>query len=180
MVAQLPVNTVMNLRDEILKEHSKAQRDKINAWIGTNKKRFKELMQLFLHDEYRVVQRTAWVVGTIGEKHPELIKPYIEAMVNRMHDAGVHVAVKRNVVRALQYITIPESLHGMVMNTCFEFLSDPKETVAVRCFSMTVLATLSKIYPEIKQELKAIIEDQLEHEPTAGFRARAKKILKGK
>jgi hypothetical protein len=170
----------MNIREEILKEHSKAQTDKITAWVGADKKRFKELIQLFLHDEYRVVQRAAWVVGTIGERHPELIIPYIETMVNRMHDEGVHVAVKRNVVRALQYITIPESLHGMVMNTCFDFLADPKETVAVRCFSMTVLANLSKTYPEIKQELRAIIEDQLEHEPTAGFRARAKKILNEK
>ncbi|MCY7309163.1 MAG: hypothetical protein LH619_00155 [Chitinophagaceae bacterium] len=42
---------------------------------------------------------------------------------------------------------------------------------------MTVLQNLSKLYPEIKQELKTIIEDRWELE-TAAFHSRAKKILK--
>ena len=102
----------------------------------------------------------------------------MERMVQRLTEPGVPVAVKRNVVRILQNAEIHEDLHGAVMNTCFELLADPKEAIAVRCFSMTVLDNLSKSYPEIRQELIAIIEDQLEHEPTAGFRARAKKILR--
>jgi hypothetical protein len=75
---------------------------------------------------------------------------------------------------------IPEPHHGVVMNSCFDFLADPQETIAVRCFSMSVLDNLSKIYPEIRQELVAILEDGLANEATAGFRARAKKILKRK
>jgi len=39
------------------------------------------------------------------------------------------------------------------------------------------LQNLSKIYPEIKQELKTIIEDRWDHE-SAAFKSRAKKILK--
>ncbi|MEJ7671786.1 MAG: hypothetical protein WKF59_03550 [Chitinophagaceae bacterium] len=49
----------MNLRDEILKEHSKAQCNKIVQWVGDSQKRFEELFHLFLTDEYRVVQRAA-------------------------------------------------------------------------------------------------------------------------
>jgi dihydroorotase len=97
-----------------------------------------------------------------------------------MNEPGVHVAVKRNVVRTLQYVDIPETLHGEVMNTCFDLLADPSETVAVRVFSMTVLDRLSAQYPEIRQELKVIIEDVLEQGCTAAFRARARIVLKGK
>ncbi len=43
----------------LLAEHSKAQTDKILAYIGNDSARFDELMQLFFHDEYRVVQRAA-------------------------------------------------------------------------------------------------------------------------
>jgi hypothetical protein len=169
----------MDLRAEILKEHSKAQSLKIAKWVGNDPQRFKQLMDIFLHDEYRVVQRAAWIVNTAGEKHPGLLLPHLAAMIKRMSDPGVHIAVKRNVVRVLQFIDIPEELHGQVMDTCFSFLADPKEAVAVRCFSMGVLANLAAQYPDIKQELKAIIEDQLQHETTAGFRSRAKKVLKG-
>jgi hypothetical protein len=167
----------MDLRAAILKEHSKVQAEKIAKWIGRDADRFDGLMTLFLNDEYRAVQRAAWIISLVAAKHPGLIYPNLEKMVKRMAEPGVHVAVKRNVVRVLQHLDIPEELHGEVMNTCFELLADPKETVAVRCFSMTVLDNLSKTYPEIRQELRVVIEEALEQGVTAGFRSRARKVL---
>jgi hypothetical protein len=49
----------MNLRQEILREHSKKQADKIVKWVGASQDRFDELVRLFLNSEYRVVQRAA-------------------------------------------------------------------------------------------------------------------------
>lgn len=167
----------MNLREEILKEHSRAQSDKIAAWVGKDAKRFDELMQLFLHDENKVTQRAAWVLSVVAEKHAKLAEPYIDDMVHCASEPGVPDAVKRNVTRVLQFIDIPESLHGKVMNLCFDLLASPSEAVAIRCFSMTVLGNLSKTYPDIKPELKAVIEDMLEQAPTAGMKARAKMVL---
>lgn len=170
----------MDIRAEILKEHSKQNSEAIAAWVGASPQRVTQLMDLFLHDEYRVVQRLAQVVSKLADAHPDLIKPHLPQLVKRMNEPGVHVAVKRNVIRILQYVDIPESLHGDVMNTCFDLLADPNETVAVRVFSMTVLDKLSAQYPEIRQELQVIIEDVLEQGCTAAFRARARMVLKGK
>lgn len=170
----------MNLREQLLTENSKENIELVASWIGNNEERFQQLMDLFLFDKYRVVQRSAHALGKVGEKHPEMILPYIDAMLKRMSEPDIHVAVKRNVVRVLQYIDIPEKHHGDVMNLCFDLLADAKEAIAVRVFSMTVLDNLSKQYPEIKQELHAIVEDQLEQGCTAAFKARAKTILKNK
>ena len=153
----------MDLREEILQEHSRLQTLKIAEWLGSDKKRLAQLMDLFLHDEGKVVQRAAWVVRMVYDKRPESVLPYLEHLINKMNEPGVHVAVKRNVVGILQDVTIPESLQGQVMNSCFDFLADPKETIAVRCFSMTVLDNLSKTYPEIRQELVAILNDLWQH-----------------
>jgi hypothetical protein len=49
-------SAVYNLKEEILKEHSKKQTLKIAKWVGNNKKRLDELLNLFLFDQYRVVQ----------------------------------------------------------------------------------------------------------------------------
>jgi hypothetical protein len=168
----------MDLRQEILKEHSKSQAVKIADWIGNNEKRFAHLMELFLKDEYRVVQRAAWIVSIAAENHPTLLLPHLEVMVQRMKDENLPTAVKRNVIRVLQNIAMPEKLHGPVMDACFQFLADPKETIAVRCFSMAVLANLSKNYPEIKNELRTVIEEALQQKASAGFRARARKVIK--
>jgi hypothetical protein len=168
----------MNLRDEILREHSKANSLHIVAWVGSSAARFKELLGLFLHDEYRVIQRAAWSISTVAERHPELIIPHLPAMVQRMEDKSMPSAVKRNVLRILQTSSLPEDIHGPLMNICFNVLEDPAEPIAVRAFAMTVLSRLAKVYPELKVELKAIIDDALSHAPSPGFRNRAGKVLK--
>jgi len=167
----------MKLRETILAEHSKATCNKIVKWVGSSQERFDELFDLFLHDEYRVVQRAAWPVSYIVIAHPLLIKKYFTKLIKNLQQPGLHDAVKRNTVRLLQHIDIPKKFHGEIMNICFDYIASPKEAVAIKAFSLTILQNLSKEYPDIKQELKAIIEDRWDSE-SAAFRSRAKKILK--
>lgn len=167
----------MDLRETILEEHSKAQTSKIARWIGEDQKRFDELFNLFLNDEYRVVQRAGWPLSNCVIKYPKLILKHFRKLLENLRKPNLHNAVKRNTVRLLQDITIPKKFHGEVMNICFEYIADPQEKVAIKAFSLTILQNLSHQYPEIKQELKTIIEDRWNYE-TAAFRSRAKKILK--
>ena len=97
--------------------------------------------------------------------------------MQHLKKSGLQDAVKRNSIRFMQQIELPEKHHGEIMDMCFNYLESPKESLAVKVFSMSVLGNLTKYYPEIKTELKLIIEDQLPHQ-SAGFKSRAKKILK--
>jgi len=168
----------MDLRAAILLEHSKAQVEKITQWIGTREGRMKQLMQLFMNDEYRIVQRSAWIISSVADRHPELVAAFIPQMISKMEDKNAPVAVKRNVLRVLQRHPIPPAIHGTLMNLCFDYLSNPKETVAVRSFSMGILELLSQVYPEIKNELLLLIEAELALTPAPGFRSKAKKVIK--
>ncbi len=167
----------MNLKETILATHSKANCTKIVNWIGNNQHRFDELFNLFLTDEYRVVQRAAWPLSYLAIANPQLIQKHLSKMIKNLHKPGIHDAVKRNTLRLLQEIIIPKRFHGEIMNICFDYISSPAEKAAIKAFSLTVLENLSKQYPEIKQELKTIIEDRWEFE-TPAFHSRAKKILK--
>ena len=167
----------MNLREEILKEHSKAQCIKIVNWIGDNQKRFDELFHLFLNDEYRVVQRAGWPVSYCVIAYPKFIKKHWAHLVKNVQKPNLHGAVKRNTVRLLQDLDIPEKFQGEIMNICFAFVESPTEEVAVKAFSLTILGNLAKQYPEIIPELKLLIESQLEGQ-TAAFKSRAKKLLR--
>ncbi len=166
----------MIIRDEILKEHSRTQALKIASYACASKKNFRELMKCFMSDEYRVAQRAAWSVGWAARKNPEMIVPYIKDLVSQIQRTDVHPAVLRNSVRILELIEIPEIFHGQVMNACFQFIETPSTPIAVKAFSLTTLYNLSKYYPEIKHELKLIIEENWDHE-TAAFRSRGRKIL---
>jgi hypothetical protein len=166
-----------NLREEILKEHSKAQCTNIVNWVGKSQQRFDDLFKLFLNDEYRVVQRAAWPVSYCVEEQPEFIKKHWAALIKNLHKPNLHNAVKRNTIRLLQYLAIPQKYQGSIMDICFTYVASPTEAVAVKAFSLTVLKNLSAQYPEILPEIKLIIEEQLPHQ-TAAFKSRAKVFLK--
>ena len=167
----------MKLREQILKEHTKANCTAIVKWVGDSQKRFDELFDLFTTDEYRVAQRAAWPLGFCVIDHPQLIKKNFARLLKNLNKPGIHDAVKRNTMRLLEKISIPEKFQGEIMNTCFEYICSPGEKAAVKAFSLTILERLSKHYPEILPEIKTIIEDRWDNE-TAAFRSRAKKIMK--
>lgn len=167
----------MDLRTALLQEHSKAQCLRIVDWVGDKQERFDQLFDLFLHDEYRVIQRSAWPVSYCVIANPQLIKKHWSKLLKQMQKPCVHDAVKRNGIRLMQDIEIPVKYEGTVMDLCFKFIESPSEPVAVKAFSLTVLGKLLKKYPEIFPELKLIIEDQLPTQ-TPAFKVRAKKLLK--
>jgi len=167
----------LDLKAAILKEHSKAQCDKIVRYIGNNKERFAELMKLFFKGEYRVTQRAAWPMSYCVRNHPELIQSYYKKLLDNLEKPGLHDSILRNTVRLLEDVDIPKSYHGRVMTLCFNFIQSNDTAVAIKAFSLSILENLSKIYPEILPELKAIIQERWDHE-TAAWKSRGRKILK--
>jgi hypothetical protein len=166
-----------NLREQILKEHSKAQCTIIVNWVGASQQRFNELFNLLLNDEYRVVQRAAWPVSNCAIAHPNFITKHWAALIKNLQKPNLHNAVKRNSIRLLQNISIPKKYQGQIMDICFNYVESPTEAVAVKAFSLTVLSNLAQQYPEIIPEIKLLIEEQLERQ-TAAFKSRAKMFLK--
>jgi hypothetical protein len=145
--------------------------------VGSNKKRFADLISVYLAGPYRVTQRAAWPISYCVEHHPELIIPHLKKMLAFVEKPDVPGAVKRNTMRLLQFIEVPKKFHGRVVKICFDFLTDKKEAVAVQVFAMTVLANIAQQEPALADELIMLIEDRLPY-ASAGFRSRANKILK--
>jgi len=167
----------MNLVKVILNEHSKLQKDKITRYVGADPKRFAELVDVFLAGPYLITQRASWPISYCVEYNPTLIKPHLKKVLGILQKQDVHDAVKRNILRLLQFISIPKPLQGRTIDLCFYFLNNNKEPIAVRVFAMTVLANLAKENPDLKNEIIIIIEDQLPF-GSAGFISRSKKVLK--
>lgn len=167
---------LMNIHEELMKEHSLVQAKKTAAYATLSSKNFAELMDCFLTPEYRISQRTAWSLSHAAQHKPALITPYLETLVKQLSRTDVHNSVIRNSLRTLQYMEVPEKLHGDLMNVCFDFVQSPFAPAAVKAFSLTILEKLCNQYPEIRQELQLIIKERWEME-TPAFRARAKKML---
>ncbi len=167
----------MDLKAAALKEHSKAQCNKIVKYVGNDPKKFAQLINVFLAGPYRVTQRISWPLSCCIEQNTTLIHPHLTKVLKYVQTPGVHDAVKRNVVRLLQFIDIPKRNQGVAADICLKFFGDNKESIAVRVFSMTVLGNLAKEIPELKNELVPLIEDQLPY-ASAAFVSRGRKLLK--
>ena len=164
----------MKLREEILFEHSKAQCEKIVKWIGASQNRFDELFALFLKDEYRISQRAAWPLGYCSISHPKFIKNKIGILLSNLSNPRIHGSVKRNTMRILEKIEVPQKYHGLIINICCQYITDPKEAVAVKAYSLTVLHKYSLLYPELLNEAKLLVQDFGIDKPS--FKVRAAKL----
>jgi hypothetical protein len=166
----------MDIRQALMAEHSKRQTMAIVEFIGDDPRRFAELMKLLFAGEYRLTQRAAWSMNYCAERRPELIRPYLPKLLDCLKRDDIHDAVKRNIVRLLQYIEIPQRLVGKVYSHCVDLIDNAYEPVAVRAFALTVAARIAKSEPELMNELRLIVRKHLPH-TTVAFQKRAREIL---
>lgn len=167
----------MKLIDLLLQPPTSAQRNAVVNYVGTNSSRFNELIQTLINGPARITQRATWPMSYCVEKHPGFIKPHFNTVTKLLEDPDLSVTVKRNLLRMLQFVSIPVRFQGRMADCCFGFLANKKETVAVKAFSMTVLANLAVNNKELSNEIIPLIEEQLPY-GSAGFISRARKVLK--
>ena len=166
----------MNLLESLKKSPTPAKFKQLITYIGEDKQRFSNLILIYLNGPERITQRAATLLVHYAQKQPELIIGQLAIILKHLHPQAT-VAIKRNTVRFLQDIAIPKRWQGKVTDICFSFLASHQESIAVKAFSMTVLANIAVENTELKNELIPIIEDQMPF-GSAGFRNRGAKVLK--
>ena len=136
-----------------------------------------ELMELSISQKGQMALRASNILTLVAESKPELILPYIDQIV-RFFPHLQHISVKRAFTKIIsKYPDInDDDLLSILVYHCFEWLNDADETVAIRVYSMNILANICKIYPELIPELKQTIELHYD-DGSAGFKSRAIKIL---
>lgn len=123
-----------------------------------------------------LARRASWVFHHGGEFFPQHVPPLVPLLLPPL-DANRHPAIRRNVVRALQMVDLPEKQLGPVVSRCFDYLIDPAESVACRAFSVEVLWRAcqqeSELMPELEETLLAVMDHA-----KPGLRHRAKRTLR--
>jgi hypothetical protein len=166
----------MNIREALRAEHSKRQTMAIVEYIGSDPKRFAELMSIFFEGEYRLTQRAAWPMNYCAERQPQLISPYLSRLVNQLERDDVHDAVKRNALRLMQFVDVPRRLKGKTYSICVDLIADLSQPVAVKVFAVTVAAKIARSSPDLLKELRLVIKEILPHSSIA-FHIRAREVM---
>ncbi len=166
----------MNYLRQLLKEHSRRNSDLIIKHIGKDPLKFKKIIDILYNEPAPLPQRASWLLALMNVKHPELLEPYIPLFVHTILQFETN-GIKRNMASVLAKHRIPESLQGEAIEVFFTLMLSTSETVAVKTEAMDAISKIVKEHPDLKNEFKMTIEDQLP-KTTAAFHARAKRILK--
>ncbi len=158
-------------------QHSKPQTDKIIRYIGYDADLFEELLDAFLGPDAEMARRAAWVYGYTAHLFPENCFKRWGKLLSLMADPVIHDALKRNFFRALEQMQVPEELLGETVQVCFDQLMNRQQAVAIRVFAMTCLTNMAQQIPELKPEIRLLLEEELPFSE-GGFASRARKELK--
>lgn len=166
----------MNLKSILLQRSSKSKIEKVAQQVCLNSVLYQELIELIIKGQPPIPQYGAWLLQHCSNHSPALIRPYVSRLL-KLIEGDVHDGVRRGVLRSLALIDLPEPDIGKAADLCFGYLEDPKEAVAVRVFSMSILGNICKKEVELIGELTLLIESVM---PTgsAALSARGRMTLK--
>src|SRR6478609_6642820 len=91
------------------------------------------LVKFFLGSNSRLQQRSSNVINHFFELFPQRLLQYADQIVFALNKELIHPAVKRNVVRLMQFVdlrSLREETLSFLIDTCFKFLQDAREPIA--------------------------------------------------
>lgn len=151
--------------------------DNINFIIreaGHNPDLFSLLMDVALYAPEQKTWRAAYLVDKIHDDYPELILPYLEKMIKKLPEEK-NLSKKRHLLKLLSMNTIPENHFSFLLDFCMKTMAS-EEPPAVRVHAMQILFNISEKEPDLKPEILALIEHEMEYHSTAGILSRGKKL----
>ena len=139
---------------------------------------FRDFIDTSLAQEYPMSMRASRVVYLVGCMEPGLVRPHLGELVEGFPFLTDR-SVKRNWLHLFENFTaeLPEEHLGLLLQSCFAYIEDTSETIAIRTYSLKLLYLISQRVPELKPELISIIRHHMTEAPP-GFCAQATQILK--
>ncbi|MBO7433913.1 MAG: hypothetical protein J6U13_09215 [Salinivirgaceae bacterium] len=167
----------MNQRliEQLEAEASRANTDLVVAWTMADSRRLADLAEAALNGDVPVGPRAMWALSIVAERDSQSLQPFLPEMVKTLPQMS-HTGMRRLVCKILMLCKLPTEFDGPIIDFCFRMLEQPDEPIGVKGNCMSLIAQRLHLYPELKPELKAIVDDILTTTESRGLATRAKKL----
>ncbi len=163
--------------EELLKlEQSRRNVDQVVGIIQHNPELFNNLWNIFISNREPESRRAAWAIDILNEDLSFINNNHLETLVDLLPDFR-HSGLQRHALRILERNDLPKKNQGELVSICFRLLESNEAPVAVKMFSLKILARVAMQEPDLIRELVEIIEIQIE-DSTPGFKSIGGKIIK--
>jgi len=127
---------------------------------------------------YPISMRAARVIQFYFERHTDEIPYYADILFDELNNTKID-GVKRSFLKTIQLL--PQITYygnaGKVFDICLNWLLSESETIAVKAYSLDLLMKFVSEQPELKNELKVILDnDQINQHHS--LKLRCNKFLK--
>ena len=163
--------------EEILTDSGRVTADVAVNVISQRPELFQEAYDLCMAQKGKMAMRAARVVWLIAEYMPEMFKPYLPEVVEKL-PLIEHTSVKRCMLKILSIYDLSdaEELHGPIIEECFRNMLSAEAEIAIRGYSIAVLDKMVKVYPEISGELISAYQILIDSAPETLVRYANKKL----
>lgn len=165
----------LDLDTLIAKRLNKKETVTIAKELFNNQVAIRQLWQKIAQGSPDLPFHIAWLFDVCAETHPSLIKPLVKEIIDVL-PLPFHNGVHRSLTKVLAKQEIPVSHHGELYSLCIDWLIAPEKHVAIKAHCIDIAYHIAEKVPELRQELKLVLEDQMEFN-SAGFQVRAKRVL---
>ena len=169
--------------------HSREKRLYYAKLVIDNPELVPKLLDILFKVDDKVSCRAAWVFEFMCGEKLEAIIPFLDRFTSNIHKVHLDSAV-RPIAKVCEYLikayySKNEPLFKTVLNpthkeriieVCFDYMTND-EKIAPKAYAMNTLYLLGQDYDWIHPELALILERDF-HMQSAGFKARARHILK--
>ncbi len=150
--------------------------EKRKMWINTIIEKdidIKELSEL-LKCEQKIATRFLWLLSEIGIANSKKLFTELPFLLDFSNQ--INPIYKQSFANFWLIAGIPPENEGTAIDLSFKWLLSNDTNVTIKSRSIWVLLKLIKKYPELKNELKLCLKDQMDKH-TKDFEKRATKIL---
>ena len=144
--------------------------------ISTNHEFYSLLMEIALYYGNQKSWRAAYMADKINDINPELLQPFLTEMIEQVK-IEKNDGKKRHFLKLISLNELPTEQQGVMLDFCMKTFTSAKETLAVRVHAMQILYNISEKEPDLKQEILAIIEHEMENHSSPGIVSRGKKLV---
>ena len=166
----------MDFRSSLADIPSGVGRDLLIQEVIKSDSHFNTLLQLALHEKDPLAWRASWVLDGSDEYKPGLALNYISTIVKALPAVESRGSL-RSLLRLLSRHDIPADEQGVLIDLCFSYLVSELYPLAVKAHAMMIIYNHVLIYPELKGEFIAVMEDQADNN-SVGFKTRARNLIK--
>lgn len=168
---------IIDLKSELINDIRSFKAPELAKYVLTHEL-ISDLINYSLDRDYLLSSRAMWVLGHVSDVDNSLIPPYYSKLILNLKNKDLHNGVIRNTLRLFQKYKVPKKHETFMLDKCYEYITNPKEAIAVRAFAITVVFNISKPFPELLNELKLILNEVNKQEEAPGIKSRVKNTLK--